>query len=164
MPGQARQCAARHNRPRGPGPEMYHRQKMILFCRLGTRYRGPAAYDRRCEDRATICTPLPAGRSTQCRERNNKDKSFPACPESNRSCNKGGPALPGRFHGKGYGGTGRQPKAEQGGFWGIRIPKAAAVFRFWASLCARSPQPINSEVFPALSGGRRRWTRTGIRV
>lgn len=49
--------------PEGTGTGMYHRQKMILFCRRGTRYRGPAAYDRRHEDRATICTPLPTGRS-----------------------------------------------------------------------------------------------------
>lgn len=141
MPGQARQCAARHNRPRDPGPEMCHRQKMILFCRFGTRYRGPAAYDRRREDRATIFTPLPAGRSTQCGECGNKDKSFPACPESNRSCNRGGPAPPGCFHGKGYGGTGRRPKAERAGFWRGTKPKPVKASAFGPAYApaARSP-------------------------
>ena len=58
--------------PEGTGTGKCHRQKMILFCRLGTRYWEPAAYDRRREGRATICTPLPAVKSTQRRECSNK--------------------------------------------------------------------------------------------
>ena len=39
--------------PEGTGTGKCHRQKMILFCRLGTRCREPAACDHRRDCRAT---------------------------------------------------------------------------------------------------------------
>lgn len=39
--------------PERTGTGKCHRQKMILFCRLGTRYREPAACDHRRDSRAT---------------------------------------------------------------------------------------------------------------
>ena len=50
---QARKCIAGMRPPEGPGTGKCHRQKMILFCRLGTRYREPAACDHRCDGQAT---------------------------------------------------------------------------------------------------------------
>ena len=49
--------------------------------------------------------------------------------------------MPGRFHGKGYGGTVRQPKAEQAGFWRGTKPKPAKASAFGPAYApaARSP-------------------------
>ena len=49
--------------------------------------------------------------------------------------------MPGRFRGKGYGGTVRQPKAEQGGFWRGTKPKPAKASAFGPAYApaARSP-------------------------
>lgn len=77
---QARKCIAGMRPPEGTGTGKCHRQKMILFCRLGTRYREPAACDHRRDSRATYPLHLPERRRRRTEQRATGSRAADAIP------------------------------------------------------------------------------------